>query len=454
MGNFTKYQTKQKLKQKNSINLSYIMLINSLKKNNKEIERELNNLNNNEDLYLNKTTNFFLKKNNNLEKKYSKLDLKKIELEELISNKNYSELDKNILLFLISKLDKHGLIKNEISSIQKEFEILNNTKITGEIVVNNINKLKNLNSYGIGCTSIKDFVDFQINKLFVNNIINNSTKLELLKISKYIKHSKLNYAVQKYYSNNKKNVENKINPKIIKIFLSLNIYPIENNTNIKNTENEIESIFDKKYVDVFINSNNNGDLEITINGNKNIEKINNIINKVQIELNNIGENEGLKKYKDYVKNKLEFLKNLKKTLLEREKKLFEITSCIVLRQKEYLLSGNREDMKPLILKDIAEEKNMPISTISRIISNKLIQTDFDIFPLKNLFMQRLKLNQDITKLKILQLIKEIIEENNEISDNMIVKELKKRNINIARRTVSKYRGMLHIENSYIRNLIK
>jgi RNA polymerase sigma-54 factor len=115
------------------------------------------------------------------------------------------------------------------------------------------------------------------------------------------------------------------------------------------------------------------------------------------------------------------------------------------------------DLKPMILMDIAAKTGYDVSTVSRITSNKYVQTSQGIFALKNLFMRNI--NPDIehnsqnTAVGIQNEIKNIIDSENKknpLSDNDVVKCLQERGINIARRTVVKYREAMGMPNSVLR----
>ena len=109
----------------------------------------------------------------------------------------------------------------------------------------------------------------------------------------------------------------------------------------------------------------------------------------------------------------------------------------------------------MILKNIAEKIDMDISTVSRIVSTKVIQTDFGIFPLKDFFSEA-HITQDgeiISNKKIKNLLKKLIDEEDKKephSDEKFEKLLKKDWYNIARRTISKYRKQLNIPVSRLR----
>ena len=122
-------------------------------------------------------------------------------------------------------------------------------------------------------------------------------------------------------------------------------------------------------------------------------------------------------------------------------------SAIVEKQKNYFITGDERDLKPMILKDIATEINMDISTVSRVINSKYVETLFGVFSLKHFFSESMTKNdgESISAKEIKNSIREIItNENSEkpVNDQSITEMLKSKGYNIARRTVAKYREQM------------
>ena len=119
------------------------------------------------------------------------------------------------------------------------------------------------------------------------------------------------------------------------------------------------------------------------------------------------------------------------------------------------IDGDDNLLKPMILKDISKKIDMDISTVSRIVSSKVIQTDFGIFPLKFFFSEAhiKKDGEIISSKKVKNLLKKLISEEDKrepYSDEKLEKILNKKGYNIARRTISKYREQLNIAVSRLR----
>jgi RNA polymerase sigma-54 factor len=118
-------------------------------------------------------------------------------------------------------------------------------------------------------------------------------------------------------------------------------------------------------------------------------------------------------------------------------------------QNDYFLSGEESDLKPMILKDIAEKINMDISTISRVANSKYIDTPYGIKLLKSYFSEGMKNKdgEDISTIEIKKTLKQIIDDEDKakpLSDIELSKGLSEKGYKVARRTVSKYREQLDL----------
>ncbi len=153
-------------------------------------------------------------------------------------------------------------------------------------------------------------------------------------------------------------------------------------------------------------------------------------------------NEAERFMKKYVDDGMQFIK----TLSLREMLLYNTMYAIMQHQYDYFITGDNANLKPMILKTIAQEVGVDISTISRVSNSKYVQTDFGIIPLKHLFSEAVNDN-DISSKEIKQILEELVKAENKkkpLSDEKICVLLNEKGYNIARRTVAKYREQLNI----------
>lgn len=134
------------------------------------------------------------------------------------------------------------------------------------------------------------------------------------------------------------------------------------------------------------------------------------------------------------------------TLSLREMILYNTMYAIMMHQKQYFLTGDDSTIKPMILKTIAEEVKLDVSTISRVSNSKFVQSDFGVIPLKHLFSEAVN-NDDVSSKEIKQILSDLVseeEKKNPLSDDLLCKMLSDKGYKIARRTVAKYREQLGI----------
>jgi RNA polymerase sigma-54 factor len=146
-----------------------------------------------------------------------------------------------------------------------------------------------------------------------------------------------------------------------------------------------------------------------------------------------------------------------KSIQQRQQTIYKVTESIVTFQRAFFEHGVSH-LKPLVLKDVADDIGMHESTVSRVTTEKYMHTPQGLFELKFFFTSGIKTagGADVSSSSVKDQIKQIIAQEspqNPISDQQIVKILKGKNINIARRTVAKYRETLGIPASSLRKQI-
>lgn len=136
--------------------------------------------------------------------------------------------------------------------------------------------------------------------------------------------------------------------------------------------------------------------------------------------------------------------------IEQRKNTLQLTMEAILSfQEEFFLTGNEANLKPMILKDIAEIVNMDISTISRVVNSKYVQTPFGTFLLKNFFSESLSTDsgEEVSSKEVKKILMDCIsaeDKRKPVTDDELSKILNSKGYHIARRTIAKYREMLNI----------
>lgn len=203
----------------------------------------------------------------------------------------------------------------------------------------------------------------------------------------------------------------------------------------------------------FIVENDNGDFLITLN-DRNLPALR--INKAYRDMVAPKGKKASKEAKDFIKQKFEAAKWFIASIHQRRETLLKVMRAIVDRQRLWFEEG--EILKPMIYKDIAEGVGVDISTISRVVNSKYVQTEFGVYSLKRFFTSGLETDsgEDVSNQMIKQRIKDIISTENPkkpLNDDKIAAMIGAEGVRIARRTVAKYREQLGIPIARLRKKI-
>ncbi|MBV9215785.1 MAG: RNA polymerase factor sigma-54 [Acidobacteria bacterium] len=171
----------------------------------------------------------------------------------------------------------------------------------------------------------------------------------------------------------------------------------------------------------------------------------------------LGQPETSKETKDFIKDKVRSAIDLLRNIEHRRQTIYRVVECIVSRQRDFLDKGV-EYIKPMMLKDIAEDIGMHLSTISRVVNRKYAHTPQGVIELRRFFSEGM-LNEEgeevstrILKLKIKRMIEEE-DTKSPLTDDQIAKVLSKEGVKLSRRTVAKYRDQMNIAGSRERKTI-
>ncbi|MFT5723158.1 MAG: RNA polymerase sigma-54 factor [Bacteroidia bacterium] len=168
---------------------------------------------------------------------------------------------------------------------------------------------------------------------------------------------------------------------------------------------------------------------------------------------------GTKDAVQFIKQKLDSAKWFVDSVKQRQNTLLVTMRCMVELQKDYFLSGDETQMRPMILKDIAEKVHLDVSTISRVASSKYVETDFGIFLLKHFFSEGIITSSgaEVSNKEVKKILSKAIDAENKqkpVTDGRLQELLKAKGYNIARRTVAKYREQLNIPVARLRKELK
>ena len=352
---------------------------------------------------------------------------------ENLSIFSFSDRDQIIFLILIDSINDDGYL---IEPLEKIIEIMPfESKAEIKELESILSLIQNSSFPGIGARNLTECLSLQL------RIIDGNKKL--ISIALNIVEKFLNLLGNKNYAVLKSNLNcnDKELSEAIKIIKSLNPKPglvfqkiqpqdfIKADTSVKKSNNDWEvSLIDENFLKLKIND----EYQKMINKNSNT-------------------------FDSSAKDQYQEAKWLIKNLRERSITILRVSRAIMGKQTSFLEKGKLY-LKPLILRNIAEELDLHESTISRVTTNKFISTPHGIFELKYFFGSSIKIEngKELSSKAILFKIKELVQNENSVSpfsDEQLSKILKKEGIQISRRTIAKYRTALKILPSNQRKII-
>ena len=344
--------------------------------------------------------------------------------------------EKPLCEFLIGSIDESGYLRRDVEDIIDDLAFTQNIVTTRDDIISVLKKIQDLDPPGVGARSLQECLLIQLNKKnnqkesILNSIKIIEFEFELFSKKKF---SKLSEKLNLSDDDLKESIDeiSKLNPKPGGSISS----EFANNTIIPDFILKIE----EGELIVELNKRNSPELRLS-NSYKNIlEGYKNDPNKSK------SQNQAMQ----FLKQKLDSAKWFIEAVEQRYQTLFQTVDAIVTFQNEYFLSGEESDLKPMILKDIAEKINMDISTISRVANSKYIDTPYGIKLLKSYFSEGMKNKdgEDISTIEIKKTLKQIIDDEDKakpLSDIELSKGLSDKGYKVARRTVSKYREQLDL----------
>jgi RNA polymerase sigma-54 factor len=346
--------------------------------------------------------------------------------------------DKEIVIAenIIGNMDDSGYLNRDINAMVDDLAFSQNIQTNRDEILKVLNEIQELDPAGVGARNLQECLLIQLRRkdstlepvrhaiTILDNYFNEFTKKHYEKI---LKRSKL--------------TEEELKLAIVEI---LKLNPKPGNSMMETAKTNQYIIPD------FIVYNNDGDLELTLN-TRNTPELR--LSRTYLDMMEAySENKKNRQKKDaflFVKQKIDAAKWFMEAIKQRQNTLYMTMNAIMEYQRDYFLSGDETDLRPMILKDIAERVNLDISTISRVANSKYVQTPFGTFLLKSFFSESMQTEagEEVSTREIKKILSECVEEESKkkpYTDEQLTEILKERGYNIARRTVAKYREQLNI----------
>ncbi|WP_179009134.1 RNA polymerase factor sigma-54 [Winogradskyella forsetii] len=347
-----------------------------------------------------------------------------------------SDQDEEIAYFLVGSVDESGYIRRSLSDITDDLAFTQNVYTTEEEVEKVLQIVHQLDPAGVGARNLQECLSIQLHRKEQHPDVELATTIIDKGFEQFTKkhYKKL---MQKF------NIDEEQLKDAIEEIERLNPKPGGSYAGNNKIVEHIVPDFAIKIVD--------GELELTLNG-RNAPELH-----VSREYNNMlkgykATKEKSKAQKDavmFIKQKLDAAKWFIEAVRQRQQTLFVTMSSIMHYQKEYFLTGDERNLRPMILKDIADEIEMDVSTVSRVANSKYVDTPYGTKLIKEFFSESMTNDQgeEVSTREIKKILETVIEEESKkkpMTDEALSKILKEKGYPIARRTVAKYREQLDI----------
>jgi len=360
-------------------------------------------------------------------------------LKEQMDMQVLSDKEKQVMEYLIGSLDDDGLLRKDLDSISDELAIYHNLDVDEKDVEHVLHILQTFDPAGVGARSLQECLLLQVKRM-----------------PRGVLRKTLEEIFTDYFDEFTKKHWDKI-----KTGLELN------DTQLETVQEEIRKLNPKPGAsmgetegrnmqqitpDFIVDTNDDGTITFTLNRG-NIPQLTvspsftDMIDTYKKNKANMSRSD--KEALLYAKEKVDKAQGFIEAIKQRRHTLIVTMKAIIDIQRQFFLDGDEADLKPMILKDVADRTGLDISTISRVSNVKYAQTKWGTFPLKFFFTDgyTTESGEEMSTRKIKIALQELIEHEDKkkpLSDDTLAKTLKEKGFPIARRTVAKYREQLGI----------
>ena len=360
------------------------------------------------------------------------------ELEQQLGTLELSDTDRLIAEFIIGSLTDQGYFEddagsqNSARSIANQLLIQENIRVTREDVIRVLTQVvQTLEPTGIGARNLQECLLLQVNALLQQH-----NTAQLLLARRILTHHFENFSKRRFdlIAKREKVPVEQVN-EAVAIITRLNFYPGGGSETVNYVIPDFIVNVEGDNVTFTLARQYKARLRV----NSEYEKL---LSKSRLQRDPAA----AKFYRETIDKARLFID----TLSDRELTMTLVMNEIVNQQKAYFLTGDPKQLKPMVLRNVADKVKMDVATISRVTAQRYAQTPFGTISLKSLFSEAVN-EEDASANAIKQALKEIVEDEDKrapYTDERLVQLLQEKGYNISRRTVTKYRRMLGIPSTF------
>lgn len=369
-------------------------------------------------------------------------------LVEQLGYRNLPERDLRLAVYLIGSIDEDGYLRRDLESVADDIAFTMGLETTAEELERLLGIIHELEPAGIGARDLRECLLLQMAQMPVNT--------RPRRLGRKILTSYFDEFVKKHYEKLMARLqisEDDFRDAIAEI---RHLSPKPGNLYAEGGTDTTPYI-----IPDFILDYQDGRFNLSLNS-YNVPEVR--VNRRYMEMiREMVGSDGRVREKDkeaiqFVKNKIDSAKWFISAIKQRHDTLMRTMQTILDYQQEYFKDGDKSKLRPMILKDIADRTGLDVSTISRVVNSKYVQTQFGIILLKSLFSEAMQTDsgEEVSSYEIKNILQQCIDEEDKrrpLTDETLMDILNSKGYRIARRTVAKYREMLGIPVARLRKQI-
>jgi len=347
------------------------------------------------------------------------------------------EKEQSIAEQIVGSIDEDGYLRRETSAIVDDLAFRQNISATEEQVEALIQRIQQFDPPGVAARDLQECLLLQLHR---QKNEGKDVDIAIMAIRKYF-----DEFTKKHYEKIQRglNIDEKQLKKVMQQIIRLNPKPGGLVGGMTKAESYV--------VPDFFIFNNAGKLELTLNSRNAPElRISEGYRDMMKEYDRGAKKD--KRQKEaviFIKQKIDAAKWFIDAIKQRQHTLLSTMTAIMNHQYDFFLTGDETNLRPMILKDIAEKTGLDISTVSRVANSKFVQTEFGTYRLKFFFSESLSTDsgEEVSTREVKKILSDLIEgesKKHPLSDERLTELLQEKGYNIARRTVAKYREQLNI----------
>lgn len=367
-------------------------------------------------------------------------------LSQQLSFQQENDRIKSIAQYIIGSLDRSGYLRREIIDIVDDLAFGMGVEVSEEEVETALKMVQRLEPHGIGARNLRESLLLQLKY---------HPQTKYVKIAKDVLNNHFDSFLKKHYNKivSRINISEVDFRKVIDVIVGLSPKPANQYNESLQSEPTIQIIPDfildigSGDYEILLNKNNLPDVKISGSYLKMLEKITKE-SKTAMRLERSSKEQD-RDAAAFIRQKIESARWFISAIKQRNATLLLTMNTIYEFQREYFEDGDETKLRPMILKDIADRTGLDVSTISRVVNSKYIQTHFGIYPLKYFFSEAMHTSdgEEVSSREIKKILSDCVDNEDKkrpLTDEALMIILQDKGYKIARRTVAKYREMLDI----------